>query len=43
MVRFLEQGGLKAVSNVFNLLLATIAVAMIIRGLDLEGILTIGG
>jgi multiple antibiotic resistance protein len=41
IVRFLGQGGLKAVSNVFNLLLAAIAVAMIIRGLDLEGIITV--
>ncbi len=42
IVRFMGQGGLKAVSNVFNLLLAAIAVTMIIRGLGLLGILDIG-
>ena len=42
IVRFMGQGGLKAVSNVFNLLLAAIAVTMIIRGLNLLGILDIG-
>lgn len=41
IVRFLGQGGLKAVSKVFSLLLAAIAVSMIIRGLSLLGILTI--
>jgi multiple antibiotic resistance protein len=41
IVRFLGQGGLRAVSQVFNLLLAAIAVNMIIRGLDLVGILEI--
>ena len=40
-VRFLGQGGLKAISKVFSLLLAAIAVSMIIRGLSLLGILTI--
>ncbi len=40
-VRILGQGGLKAVSKVFSLLLAAIAVSMIIRGLSLLGILTI--
>jgi len=39
IVRFMGQGGLRAVSNVFNLLLAAIAVSMIIRGLDLLGVL----
>ena len=39
VTRLLGQGGLKAISNVFNLLLAAIAVAMIIRGLGLEGII----
>jgi multiple antibiotic resistance protein len=33
------QGGLKAVSKVFSLLLAAIAVSMIIRGLELANIL----
>jgi len=41
IVRFLGQGGLRAVSQVFNLLLAAIAVNMIIRGLDLVGILEV--
>ena len=42
MVKFLGQGELKAVSNVFNLLLAAIAVTMIIHGLSLEGIINVG-
>lgn len=42
IVSFMGQGGLKAVSKVFSLLLAAIAVSMIIRGLNLEGILTTG-
>ena len=41
IVRFLGQGGLKAVSKVFSLLLAAIAVSMIIRGLSLLGILAV--
>jgi multiple antibiotic resistance protein len=41
IVGFLGRGGLRAVSQVFNLLLAAIAVNMIIRGLDLVGILEI--
>ncbi len=41
VVRFLGQGGLKAVSKVFSLLLAAIAVTMIIRGLGLLGILNV--
>ena len=39
IVRFMGQGGLKAVSRVFSLLLAAIAVSMIILGLNLLGIL----
>jgi multiple antibiotic resistance protein len=35
---FLGQGGIKAVSQVFNLLLAAIGVTMILRGLDMTGI-----
>jgi multiple antibiotic resistance protein len=38
IVSFLGKGGLKAVSQVFNLLLAAIAVSMILRGLELAGI-----
>jgi multiple antibiotic resistance protein len=41
VVRFLGQGGLKAVSRVFSLLLAAIAVSMIIRGFDLLGIINL--
>jgi len=43
IVRFMGQGGLKAVSRVFSLLLAAIAVSMIIRGLNLLGILNMAG
>ncbi len=39
IARFLGQGGLKAVSKVFSLLLAAIAVNMVIRGLQLLNIL----
>jgi multiple antibiotic resistance protein len=39
--RFLGQGGLKAVSRVFSLLLAAIAVSMIIDGVDRLGIIDI--
>lgn len=39
IVRFMGQGGLKAVSRVFSLLLAAIAVSMIIHGLELAGLL----
>lgn len=39
IVRFMGEGGLKAVSRVFSLLLAAIAVSMVIRGLELAGLL----
>jgi len=39
IVGFMGQGGLKAISRVFSLLLAAIAVTMILRGLNLVGIL----
>ena len=39
IARFMGQGGLKAVSRVFSLLLAAIAVSMIILGLRSTGIL----
>ena len=38
---FLGKGGLKAVSQIFNLLLVAIAVSMIIRGLGLSNIIHI--
>jgi multiple antibiotic resistance protein len=41
--RFLGQGGIKAVSQVFNLLLAAIGVTMILRGLDMTGIIKLAG
>jgi multiple antibiotic resistance protein len=40
IARFLGQGGLKAVSRVFSLLLAAIAVTMIIHGLEMLNILS---
>lgn len=39
ITRVMGQGGLKAISKVFSLLLAAIAVTMVIRGLNLVGIL----
>jgi multiple antibiotic resistance protein len=41
IVRFLGQGGLRAISRVFSLLLAAIAVSMIIHGLNLVGIINL--
>jgi multiple antibiotic resistance protein len=41
IVNFMGKGGLRAVSNVFNLLLAAIAVTMVIRGLELLGIINV--
>jgi len=43
IARFMGKGGLRAVSRVFSLLLAAIAVNMIIHGLDLLGIINIYG
>jgi multiple antibiotic resistance protein len=40
---FMGHGGLTAVSRVFSLLLAAIAVSMIIRGLNLTGIIKVSG
>jgi len=40
---FMGQGGLTAVSRVFSLLLAAIAISMIIRGLNLTDILHVAG
>jgi len=40
IARLMGHGGLRAVSNVFNLLLAAIAITMIIRGLNLLGIIS---
>ncbi len=41
IVRVMGRGGLMAISRVFSLLLAAIAISMIIRGLDLAGIIKI--
>lgn len=41
IARFLGKGGLTAVSQVFNLLLAAIAVSMVIRGLEMRGIINV--
>jgi len=40
-MRFMGQGGLRATSRVFSLLLAALAVNMMIRGLELAGIVHI--
>lgn len=42
IIGFLGQGGIKAVSKVFSLLLGAIAVDLVIRGLNLLGILNTG-
>lgn len=41
IVSIIGQGGLRAISRVFSLLLAAFAVSMIIHGLDLIGILNV--
>jgi multiple antibiotic resistance protein len=41
IVHFLGIGGLRAVSNVFNLLLAAIAVTMVLRGLEMLGVINL--
>ncbi len=43
IARFVGEGGLKAVSRVFSLLLAAIAVSMIINGLNLTGLVKTAG
>ncbi|OGO01222.1 MAG: MarC family transcriptional regulator [Chloroflexi bacterium RBG_13_52_12] len=40
---FMGEGGLRATSRVFSLLLAAIGVSMVIRGLDLTGIIRVAG
>jgi multiple antibiotic resistance protein len=39
IMKFLGKGGLKAVSKVFSLLLAAIAVSMVLQGLTMLGVL----
>lgn len=41
IAKFLGQGGLKAISKVFSLLLAAIAVSMVIKGFELLGLLKV--
>ncbi|MFO7773292.1 MAG: MarC family protein [Dehalococcoidia bacterium] len=41
IINLMGQGGLRAVSNVFNLLLAAIAVTMVLRGLELIGVISL--
>jgi len=41
VIGFLGQGGVRAISSVFNLLLAAIAVTMLLRGLSLLGIISV--
>ena len=43
IARFLGEGGIRATSRVFSLLLAAIAVSMVIRGLDMTGIIKLAG
>jgi multiple antibiotic resistance protein len=41
VIGFLGQGGVRAISSVFNLLLAAIAITMVLRGLNSLGIINI--
>ena len=41
IMRFMGQGGIKAISKVFALLLASIAIDLIIRGLNILGVLNL--
>ena len=41
LIRLLGEGGFKAISQVFNLLLAAIAITMMLRGLDMLGIISL--
>jgi len=41
VIGFLGQGGVRAISSVFNLLLAAIAITMLLRGLSLLGIISV--
>jgi multiple antibiotic resistance protein len=43
IVNFLGKGGLKAISQIFDLLLAAIAVNLIIKGLELIGVFKLSG
>jgi len=41
LIKLLGEGGFKAISQVFNLLLAAIAISMMLRGLDMLGIINL--
>jgi multiple antibiotic resistance protein len=41
VIGFLGQGGVRAISSVFNLLLAAIAITMLLRGLSLLGVISV--
>jgi multiple antibiotic resistance protein len=41
IMRVMGRGGLRAVSRVFSLLLAALAVNMVIRGLEMIGVLPV--
>lgn len=41
VIGFMGRGGVRAISNVFNLLLAAIAITMVLRGLSLLGIINV--
>jgi multiple antibiotic resistance protein len=43
IMRFMGQGGIKAISKVFALLLASIAIDLIIRGLNILGVINLAG
>ena len=43
LIRVLGKGGFKAISQVFSLLLATIAVTLILRGLDMLEVINLPG
>jgi multiple antibiotic resistance protein len=41
VIGFFGQGGVRAISSVFNLLLAAIAITMLLRGLSMLGIISV--
>ena len=43
LIKILGEGGFKAISQVFNLLLAAIAITMILRGLDMLEVISLPG
>jgi multiple antibiotic resistance protein len=43
IIKFMGQGGIKAMSKIFSLLLAAIAVSMMVKGMGLTGIVQLPG